>query len=258
MFPSRLPIALLLSTASWIELHAPGHLLAQTADPDRFRPPAIETQSVPNSPSGLPERLRQYQSVRNAAFRGWYPDRQGMLIVTRFGDTNQLHRVLQPGGRREQLTFQTEPVNGRPVPGSTDGTLILTVSQGGNENDQVLHSNPSTGQTRILTDGTSRNLLGPIHRELGSAVIHSNRRTGRDTDLLLASLPADTPLQPLLEVRNEHWNALDWSPDGQRLLLQKYVSINESLPAILEIASRRLTPLPLSGEAPSAATAMRF
>jgi len=254
----RLSIALLLSVSVWFQLHSPGGILAQTLDPDRFRPPAIETRSVPSIPADLPERLRQYQSVRNAAFRGWYPDGQGMLIVTRFGDTNQLHRVFQPGGRREQLTFQTEPVNGRPVPGTHDGALILTVSQGGNENDQVLHSNPSTGQIRMLTDGTSRNLLGPIHRELRSAVIHSNRRNGRDTDLLLASLDADTPLQPLLEVQNEHWNALDWSPDGQRLLLQKYVSINESLSAILEIPSRRLIPLPLRGEAPSASAAMRF
>jgi dipeptidyl aminopeptidase/acylaminoacyl peptidase len=213
---------------------------------------------VPSIPAELPERLRQFQAVRNAAFRGWYPDEQTMLIVTRFGDTNQLHRVSHPGGRREQLTFQTEPVNGRPVPGSSDGAIILSVSQGGNENDQVLQSQPTEGRFRLLTDGKSRNLLGPIHRELRTAVIHSNRRNGRDTDLFLCSLDSTTPLRPLLEVSNEHWNAMDWSPDGQRLLLQKYVSINESLPAILEVSTGRLTPLPLAGPAPSAATAMRF
>jgi len=231
---------------------------AEDPGTDRFRPPAIETAGVPAVPPELPERLRQYQAVRNASFRGWYPDGNGILIATRFAETNQLHRVTAPGGRREQLTFQTEPVNGRPIPGDTDGALILTLSQGGNENDQVLHLNPSDGKIRLLTDGKSRNLLGPIHRQTRTAVIHSNARNGRDTDLFLAPLASNAPLQPLLEVNNEHWNAQDWAPDGQRLLLQKYVSINESLPALLDVASRRLTPLPLPANGPMACAPMRF
>ena len=254
----RPPHAIMRSVIVGIFILAPQGLFAQPSHLDQFRPSAIETQGVPPLTPDLPERLRQYQAVRSAAFRGWYPDGQGLLIATRFGDTNQLHRVSLPGGRREQLTFQSEPVNGRPVPGTQDGSLILTVSQGGNENDQVLLSHPSNGRLRRLTDGTSRNLLGPIHRESHSVVIHSNRRNGRDTDLYLASLDTDTPLQPLLEVRDEHWNALDWTQDGQRLLMQKYVSINESYPAVLEISTRQLIPLPLPGEPPSAATAMRF
>ena len=258
MLPLRITAAIGFLAISGIVFQIPQSVFGQSADLDPFRPAAIATRGVPAIPPELPERLRQYQSVRNASFRGWYSQEQGMLIVTRFGDTNQLHRVSQPGGRREQLTFQTEPVNGRPVPGSTDGSLILSVSQGGNENDQVLQFQPSEGRLRLLTDGKSRNLLGPIHPELRSIVIHSNRRNGRDTDLFLCSLQADKPLQPLLEVNNEHWNALDWSPDGQRILLQKYVSINESLPAILDISTRRLTPLPLPGDTTSAAMAMRF
>jgi len=248
------PVALALC---WITSHQPS-LQAEDLPPDRFRPAAVETTGVPHVPPELPERLRQYQAVRNATFRGWYPDGGGILIATRFAETNQLHRVTEPGGRREQLTFQTEPVNGRPIPGTTNGSLILTLSQGGNENDQVLHFDPTEGKARLLTDGKSRNLLGPIHRETRTAVIHSNVRNGRDTDLFLAPLESTAPLQPLLEVNNEHWNAQDWSPDGQRLLLQKYVSINESTPAILDVASRQLTPLPLPAKGPFSCTPMRF
>src|SRR5262245_48910556 len=91
----------------------PGWCLAPTCaiaaeNDDPFRPPAIVTQDVPAVPAELMERLRQYQAVRSAAFRGWSPDGKGILIATRFGDTAQLHRVYEPGGRREQITFFNE------------------------------------------------------------------------------------------------------------------------------------------------------
>src|SRR5262249_547089 len=50
-------------------------IAAENDDP--FRPPAIATQDVPPVPAELTERLRQYQAVRSAAFRGWSPDGTG-------------------------------------------------------------------------------------------------------------------------------------------------------------------------------------
>ena len=66
------------------------------------------------------ERLRQYQHVRSAAFRGWSPDGKGILIATRFGDTAQLHRVYRTGRpAREEITFFNEPVDGSFSSGGT-------------------------------------------------------------------------------------------------------------------------------------------
>ena len=53
--------------------------------------------------------LRAYQEVRSARFRGWLND--SALVVTRFGEIKQLHRVARPLGMREQLTFGAQPVN---------------------------------------------------------------------------------------------------------------------------------------------------
>ncbi len=78
---------------------------AYPAEDDSYRPMAIQTSGVSNVPAELIERLRQYQNVRAASFRGWAPDGRGILIQTRFGNTSQLHRVYSPGGRREQVTF---------------------------------------------------------------------------------------------------------------------------------------------------------
>src|SRR6185295_1514625 len=99
------------------------------AQEDPLRPAAIAAQSVPAVPPELAERLRQYQNTRSAAFRGWSPDGKGILIATRFADTPQLHRVYEPGGRREQVTFFDEPASGGFIPEAKDGALMLVMSR---------------------------------------------------------------------------------------------------------------------------------
>src|SRR5262245_41763507 len=63
------------------------------------KPAAIQTQDVPSIPAEFAARLSQYQNTRNANFAGWSPDGNGILILTRFGNSTQLHRVYEPGGR---------------------------------------------------------------------------------------------------------------------------------------------------------------
>src|SRR4051812_220748 len=60
---------------------------------------------VPPIPGELPEQVGRYTESRAASVQDWHPTRAEMLITTRFGDTNQIHQVIQPGGARAQLTF---------------------------------------------------------------------------------------------------------------------------------------------------------
>jgi dipeptidyl aminopeptidase/acylaminoacyl peptidase len=225
---------------------------------DPLRPPAITTQFVPVVPAELAERLRQYQNTRSAAFRGWSPDGQGILIGTRFADTVQLHRVYEPGGRREQLTFFNEPADGSFIPEAKDGALVMIMGRGGNENDQVYYLDRQMGRLQLLTDGTSRNLAGPVVHDGSRMVIHSNSRNGRDTDLYTIEPRKPGSLKLLLQVENEHWTATDWSRDASKLLLNRYVSINETYPALLDPATREKTPLPIPGDGPAAFGSLKF
>lgn len=226
------------------------------AEPDDpYRPPAFSTQDVPVVPPELMERLRQYQNVRSAAFRGWSPDGKGILIATRFGDTTQLHRVYEPGGRREQVTFFSEPANGLFIPEATDGGLLVIMSRGGSENDQIYFFDRQTGREQLITDGKSRNLIGPVLHDGSRMIVHSNQRNGRDTDLYVASPRQPNSLKLLMEVKNEFWSAVDWSRDGSKLLLNRTVSINESYPALFDIAAGKQTPLPIPGAPDKSAAA---
>ncbi|MGE5193248.1 MAG: alpha/beta fold hydrolase [Deltaproteobacteria bacterium] len=225
---------------------------------DPFRPPAIVTQDVPPVPAELMERLRQYQAVRSAAFRGWSPDGRGILIATRFGDTAQLHRVYEPGGRREQITFFNEPADGAFIPEATDGGVTVVMSAGGSENNQIYFLDRKTGRAHLITDGKSRNLPGPVLHDGSRMIIHSNLRNQRDIDLYTADPRKPDSLKLLMQVENELWNAQDWSRDGKKLLLNRYVSINETYPALLDVAEEKRTPLPIPGDAPVAFGATKF
>lgn len=228
----------------------------ETGDPRR--PSAIATSDVPIVPAEIFERLRQYQNTRAAAFMGWSPDGRGMLIQTRFGNSLQLHRVYEPGGRREQVTFFDEPAEGRFLPAAKDGSILVSMSRGGNENFQVYLLDQAKFATQLLTDGTSRNELGPVSRDGSRMIVSSNRRNGKDTDLFVADCRQPGKIETLLETDGQFWVPLDWSNDGKRLLISRYVSINESYPALFDLDSKKLTPLPTPGEGPTAVGSLAF
>jgi hypothetical protein len=64
-------------------------------------------------------------------FQDWLPD-GSMLIATRFGASQQIHRVAAPGGNRAQLTFFSEPVAGAwAIPGTQ--RFVFMRDSGGDE-----------------------------------------------------------------------------------------------------------------------------
>ncbi len=227
-------------------------------DVDPRRPAAIESQGVPIIPADLIARLAKYQSVRGATFRGWAPDGTGILINTRFGNASQLHRVYEPGGRREQITFYSEPVSGRFLPRSTDGSILMSMDSGGNENNQIHLMDRQNYKTTLLTDGKSRNELGAMRSDGSQIVIASNQRNERDTDLYLADPRQAGSMTMLMQVERETWNTHSWSRDGKSILISRFVSANESYPAVLDVATGTRTDLPLGNTEKAAVGTMSF
>lgn len=94
----------------------------------------IVTEDIPGVPDRIVEKMNQYQNVRGASFADWSPDGKGMLISTRFGETNQYHFVEMPGGARKQITFFREPVgNGSFLPNKEKRMFLFTKDVGGGE-----------------------------------------------------------------------------------------------------------------------------
>lgn len=226
------------SIAVFVMLAHPTRITAEMPLDPR-RPAAITTDGVPVVPGEIFAQLREYQNIRSAQFASWTVDGKGMLITTRFGNSLQLHRIQEPGGRREQLTFFDEPVTrALALPGKSHGAILFAMASGGNENDQIYRLEPETYSHRILTDGKSRCQFGPVSRDGAQMIVHHNGRNGRDTDVYVVDTRTGEQ-SCLFETSGEYWQSTDWSSDGKRLLICREVSINEAYPALFDFETRR-------------------
>jgi dipeptidyl aminopeptidase/acylaminoacyl peptidase len=224
----RFVLALLLSGCVPQEKAAPPPVPLRLPTPGV--PAAIATEGVPPVPPEVTRRLAQYQSARGASFEDWGPG-GSMLISTRFAETAQLHLVPFAGGRREQITFSDEPVSsGVFIPGTND--LLYSQARGGNENWQIYRLDRRQGRSTLLTDGKSRNSMGPLSRKGDRLVFSSNRANGRDMDLYLLDL-ASGKCTLLLEAKGSFFSMADWDAQDRGLLLLKVVSVNDSRPYFL-------------------------
>src|SRR5690606_32319122 len=99
----------------------------------------VVTRGIPPVPASLAREVDRYAEYRTAGFGEWHPERLEMLILTRFGNTSQVHRVVEPGGRRMQTTFFAEPVLGVSAFAERGGKEFFTFSmdEGGDEFYQV-------------------------------------------------------------------------------------------------------------------------
>lgn len=188
----------------------------------------LVVEGVPPIPVKVAEDVQRYTEFRAASLSSWHPVRREMLISTRFGDTNQVHRVLMPGGARTQLTFFPERVTGASYQPKKGDFFVLSKDIGGNEFFQFYRYDVATGDVTLLTDGKSRN-TGLRWSNAGDRFAYgSTRRTGRDVDIYVVN-----PLKPdtdrlLVRLEGGGWGVADWSPDDRRFALEEYVSINES------------------------------
>src|SRR3954467_8557016 len=96
------------------------------------------SENIPAIPPELLEQLNRYQNTRLRWFAGWTKD-GCILIATRFAETAQAHRVCEPLGMREQLTFYAEPISNlhtAPALSPLDG-FVYGKDVGGNEFSQL-------------------------------------------------------------------------------------------------------------------------
>lgn len=218
---------------------------ASAAPVERIERGSLVLENVAEASPALLERLAPYSNVRSASFAAWRPDGQGMLVLTRFGETNQIHSVAAPGAARFQLTFFDEPVS--QVVASPDpavDAIVFARDVGGNEMFQLYWRDLSTGETRQLTRDGTRNIQ-PVFRRDGRAVAFgSNERNGADTDVWLW-----TPESGRRALTREPgtWSPSDFSPDGARLIVARTISINDVRLYLLDVASGELTELAAVG-----------
>ena len=237
-----LPLRLLAASALAC---LPFALDAQEAPVDREVVGTRTSENIPPIPAELLDRLNRYQNTRSANVADWTAD--GCLLVsTRFAETSQVHRVCEPMGMREQLTFYPEPVAGVVAAPSGHNGFVFAKDTGGDEFSQLSWFDLDTREATLLTDGKRSQNRGALFSHDGRQLAYSSTsRNGTDTDVWVRDMA--TGEARIVVDAGGMWFAQDFSPDGQRLLVTRYASINESYPGEVDLRTGELTLFPVDG-----------
>src|SRR5579862_1437438 len=213
---------------------------AQTAAAARRESGSLIFDGVPPPDPNLETRLSHYLQSRGATFLDWMAD-GSLLISTRFGETEQVHRVTAPLAEREQLTFYPDAIEWARAAKSGAGFAFLK-DHAGDENAQVFYQG-ANGEARQITSGAS------IHGSIVWAhdgkrlAFYGNDRDPLSYDVYLVDVAAGRAPQLLVGGGDDTWYPLDWSPDDSKLLVWKYLSISESYLYLADVATGALTPV---------------
>ncbi|MDJ1468532.1 S9 family peptidase [Xanthocytophaga flava] len=186
-------------------------------------------ENIPMPVQAIQARMAQYHNVRAASLADWDVTGKSILISTRFGDANQIHKVSFPGGDRQQITFEKEPVSNAFVcPNPSNQGFIFLRDVGGNENYQLYYFDLASSQKHLLTDGKSRHGSLTWNHKGDKYLYTNNQRSTGDLDIYEAQLNDPSKTRMIFQGKGGGWQIGDWSADEQQILVQEYISINES------------------------------
>ncbi|WP_449397535.1 TolB family protein [Chryseobacterium wanjuense] len=195
-------------------------------------------------PKSLNQAIKKYSESRNAGLADIHPNGKDVIAVTRFASTNQLHKISFPMGDRKQITFFDEPVNMASYEPLKGEYLIYSKDIGGNEFGQLFKLDLKTLESKLLTDGGRfPKWRHKMEKRRVGIFLCFNKRNGGDRDIYFMDplKPEDTKL--ILEVKGGGWGISDVSEDGKKILIEEYVSANESYLYIYNLDTKKLEPI---------------
>src|ERR1700733_1158231 len=191
---------------------------------------ALERDGVAAPDPTVGATLPRYLESRSASFVDWLLD-GSMLIATRFGETEQIHRLRAPLGMREQLTWAPDGVAaGAARPYASDAFTYLAPLHGG-EGSQLMLQRLADHALSTLTDGSHRDAASLWAHDGRRIAFASNHRNGIDDDIYVLDT-AEAGAIPRLVVggAGNHWRAYDWSIDDKRLLVGRELPTDSGAP----------------------------
>ena len=182
---------------------------------------------LPRISRAFVENTARYKDFRSASVQSWHPLKREMLITTRLGAVSQIHILRMPGGARTQLTFSPDASDNAKYEPRQGRYFIFSKDIGGNERDQFYRYDLASGDITLLTDGKSRNVRAVWNHTGDGIAYNSTRRNGKDLDVYLMD-PLDPKSDKMLLRLEGDSEVFDWSQDGKYILLQEYLSADES------------------------------
>lgn len=200
------------------------------------------TENIPEISKDLSNQVKKYSEARGALLSAIHPNKNEIIINTRFGATTQFHSVTQPKGNRTQLTFFDEPVSIATFEPLNGDYLIYSKDVGGNEFGQLYKLDLNTLKSTLITDGGRSQNGGIVWRKDGKGFYYSStKRNGADRDVYYLDPNNPSSDKLVLQVKGGGWGISNISSDDKQLLIGESISVNESYIWMLDIETGKLT-----------------
>ena len=206
---------------------------AQSPDKPAPAPPNTKVEGMPPIPQALVDGVARYGQYRSARMIAWHPTKRALVVSTSFSSNPpipQFHLVDGPGRDRRQLTWYPAPGLPATLNASFDpadgNTLVYAYDPRGTEERSIYRYDLTSGDASLVTEAKSRYL--PVWSRQGKWLAYdSTERNGKDHDIYVIQ-PADPATKRRLGEFTGAWYVHDWAPDGASILLNEFVSNNET------------------------------
>jgi dipeptidyl aminopeptidase/acylaminoacyl peptidase len=224
---------------------APAALAQVQARPIETRTIGTATlQDVPDIPEEVKDSVQRYQNYREAVFRDWLPD-GSILITTRFGATNQVHRVASPGADRTQLSFFDEPVGDvSTVPGVS--RFLIQRDTGGDEWFQIYAMLMSGEPVQLTEPGTRNESL--VFSDDGRLAAWSRATKGSGDRAIVTIDPVNPSGRRVAFQGKGSIAPVGISADRSRILVQHSLSNREDRLSLLDLPTGKVAELAWTNE----------
>jgi dipeptidyl aminopeptidase/acylaminoacyl peptidase len=228
------------ASAGWVfalSICAAGAFAQSTPAPSVRQIGTATLQNVPEIPAEISAAVQRYQNYRAATFQDWLSD-GSILIATRFGASQQIHRVTVPGGARTQVTFGGEPVAGATaIPGMQ--RFVFRRDTGGDEWFQI-YATGLTGEPKLLTEPGTRNDSTAFSPD-GKLLAWSRATKGSGEYAIVVGDPADPRSARIVHRGSGEMGPDDIAADRTQLLFTRGISNRESQLFVLDLTSGKAT-----------------
>ena len=131
--------------------------------PDVLEPaPNLHVDGMPPVPASVAASVGRYTEFRTANFAGWHPTRREALVLTRFADTDQVHRSPDAGRRASPAHLLPRAHHERRLAATHGRLLRLHARSGGDEFWQLFRSDVATGARRWSATAADLELARPL------------------------------------------------------------------------------------------------
>jgi|688.fasta_scaffold02817_3 dipeptidyl aminopeptidase/acylaminoacyl peptidase len=215
-------------------------------------------QGIPPIPASLAAQVDKYTDFRGHGFVTWHPTKAEMIVSHRApgSSVNHLFRLAAPMGKLEALTDGPDPVSSAHYEPKEGRFLIYSQARGGNEVSQLYRLDLPSRQSTLLTNPDERHSFetwfSRSGRFLFSSVPLDRTARGGTRSTVSTVLRSMDPMNPadikvMAELPGTGWNAGTLSKDEKTLIVNRYISANESQVWLLDVESgqrRQVLPAP--------------